>query len=577
MEKKDYYILILSVILTSSLISSSILYVVPCCAPPLDLAVYLEYGTIDGPADLDPMDAWDSFSFAVQDQVCEGLFGHNYSDPEMEIIPKLAKDYGTWHGSNYTVKLREDVWFHDGTKFDASTAKWNFDRLNNLMNNGLAKAHALFEYYDVSSESFQHLVNYTEVIDDYILKFVCNTHYSPFEALLCFNGAYMLSPTSTPAIELIDTNTGDLVGTGPFVYDDYKVAIEVKFHAWDYYWGPRTKIDKLIFSVMYDAQHRNNALLSGDIDVLLTPLPSMLEVFDLNPTIELTNTEQNTKIGFLGMNNKFINSTFRKAISYALNYSFILDEILDGHAIRLKSPIPKGIRYTNWTYNVADFNVSKAREFMQEMGFGMGWNTTYPGSDDFFWESTTFISFNYSNIIGNNVRESVYSLLTENLRKIGIEVDRPEFCIFEPWFCDPYYWERQFNPDYNEMRFLEWTPDYNDPSNYINLLFTNRTTASNGCRYNGYLAAKEAGRDPLNLWDNVQLLMEAGLIEMNQTLRKEYYYRIQQLLVEEDMPWAFCYVETNYDVWNKDLKGFPSNPMDKVYFYPCYWEDLFHN
>ncbi|NHJ25876.1 MAG: hypothetical protein EAX89_14940, partial [Candidatus Lokiarchaeota archaeon] len=92
MEKKDYYILILSVILISSIISSSGLYLIPCCAPPPDLAGYLVYGTVSGPADLDPMDAWDSFSFAVQDQVCEGLFGYNYTDPEMEIIPKLAKD-----------------------------------------------------------------------------------------------------------------------------------------------------------------------------------------------------------------------------------------------------------------------------------------------------------------------------------------------------------------------------------------------------------------------------------------------------------------------------------------------------
>jgi hypothetical protein len=32
-------------------------------------------------------------------------------------------------------------------------------------------------------------------------------------------------------------------------------------------------------------------------------------------------------------------------------------------------------------------------------------------------------------------------------------------------------------------------------------------------------------------------------------------------------------VETNYDAWYKGLKGYPSNPMDKVYFYPCYWND----
>ena len=573
MEKKDYYILILSAILISSIISSSLLYVIPCCAPRPDLAVYLRYGTGFGPADLDPMDAWDSASFEIQDQVCEGLFGYNYSDPEMDIIPKLAKDYGIWQGSNYTVKLREDVWFHDGTKFDASAAKWNFDRLSYFMNNSLAKAGALFRYYDVGTQNFRYIINHTEIIDDHTLKFALNTQYGPFEALLCFNGAYMLSPTSTPKTEVIDTASGDLVGTGPFVYDDYKVGVEVKFHAWDYYWGPRAKIDKLIFSIIPGTQIRNDALLTRDIDILISPMSLMLEAFNLNPALELINVVQSTRIGYLGMNNKFINSTFRKAISYALNYSFILNQILDGHATRLRSPIPKGIRYANWIYNVADFNISKAREIMQGMGFGVGWNTTYPGSDELLWESTTFISFNYSSLIGSYIRERVNILLVENLRKIGIEVDEPGWCYFEPWICDPNYWEHLSNPDYYEIYFLEWIADYNDPSNYIYSLFTNRTISSNACRYNGYLAAKEADRNPLNLWDNVQLLMEAGLIEVNKNLRKDYYYRIQQLLVEEDMPWAFCYVETNYDAWNKDLKGFPSNPMDKVYFYPCYWDN----
>jgi hypothetical protein len=43
------------------------------------------------------------------------------------------------------------------------------------------------------------------------------------------------------------------------------------------------------------------------------------------------------------------------------------------------------------------------------------------------------------------------------------------------------------------------------------------------------------------------------------------------------MPWVYGVVGINNDAWKKELKGYPSNPMEKVYFYPCYWEDLYKN
>ena len=556
----------------ASIAGNGIIYIPPPLTPR-DWGITLVYGTAEGPADLDPMDAWDEYSFAVQDQVCEGLFGYNYSDPDMEIIPKLAKEFGIWEGANYTVVLRDDVWFHDGTKFDATAAKWNFDRLYYLMNNGLAKAGELFEYYDVSSKSFQPIINHTEVIDDLTLKFVCNTPYGPFEALLCFNAAYMLSPTSTSLMKIFDTAIGHLIGTGPFVYDHYEAGVEIRFHAWDYYYKPRAKIDTLFFSVINDAQLRNNALLTGDVDILLTPLSSLIDILDSNPKIELKKSSQSVSITYLAMNNYWINSSFRKAISYAFNYSFVIEELLDSQALRLKSPIPQGIFSANDSYNVSITNISKARELMQSMGFGVGWNITYPGSDDGLWKTASFAVFNYSYSIGNYLQENIYSVLVNNMQLIGIEIINGSSLFFCP-FCNYYCLiPPELCLDNMQLFFYGRIPDFNDPSNYINSLFNNRTVSLNGCRYNGYLAAIQAGRNPFDIWDNVQLLMEEALIEVNKTTRKQYYNRIQELLVEQDNPMVYSHVSNNIDAWNKDLKGFPSNPMDKVYFYPCYWDN----
>ena len=62
----------------------------------------------------------------------ETLFANNLTDPDNALIPRLASDFGTWsnNGLNYTIVVRSDVTFHDGTLFNAAAVKWNFNRLN---------------------------------------------------------------------------------------------------------------------------------------------------------------------------------------------------------------------------------------------------------------------------------------------------------------------------------------------------------------------------------------------------------------------------------------------------------------
>ncbi|NHJ23032.1 MAG: ABC transporter substrate-binding protein [Candidatus Lokiarchaeota archaeon] len=574
LEKKDWAIIILAVLAVASIAGNGILLLLPTAQQPPDLGVTLVFGTMSGPADLDPMDAWDSASSNVHDQVCEGLYLYNLTDPDLAIVPALAAAKGSWDltGSKpvYQIDLRQDVWFHDGTKFDATAAKWNLDRYANLMDLGLAKAAELYEYYDPATDDFINIIDSVTKTGDYSLNITCNVQYGPIEAILSFNAMYMVSPTATPFDEVLDTATGDLVGTGPFVYDGYEAGVEIRFHAWDYYYRPRAKIDTLIFSVINDAQIRNNALLSEDIDILLDPMGSMLSTFAAEPDVELyTDPNPGLSVQYLGMNSFWINTTFRKAFSYALNYSFIIEELLEGQAVRLKSPIPNGITYANDGYNVATFNVTKARELMVGMGYGsMAWT-------DAQWttaaSTTPFATFNYTYNIGNDMRENMLSVLTDNLGMIGVAVEDAGG-TWANFIYSLYELGGRFR-DQVQIYWLGWIPDYNDPSNYINPLFTNRSVASNGAKYNGYLSAIEAGRDPLLLDDNVQLLMETALLEPNGPTRQGYYDRIQQLLVEEDMPWAYGYTGINNDAWNIKVKGYPSNAMGRAYFYPVYWDD----
>ncbi|MFX1358327.1 MAG: ABC transporter substrate-binding protein, partial [Promethearchaeota archaeon] len=268
---------------------------------------------------------------------------------------------------------------------------------------------------------------------------------------------------------------------------------------------------------------------------------------------------------YLGMNNDWINSTLRQAISYAINYTDIIENFMHEQAERLKSPIPNGMHYANSTFDVAYFNITKAREIMQTMGYGSTLDTTYPGSDESEWTSSTFESFNFTYWSGYQIGEYLSTLLTNNLSLIGMEVN-PAIVSYNEFN------NRLFlNRHKLQLFYTGWGADYNDPSNFINNLFTNRTSAFNFAKYNGYEAAIEAGRDAYDINYNVQLLMEAALFEINPSVRKGMYDRIQELLVEDDMAMGYLFVQNVTYAHNVNLSSYPENGLGKIYFYPCEW------
>ena len=520
---------------------------------------------------LDPHDAWDTSSFNVIDQVCEGLFSNNLSEPDNPIIPNLALS-GTWNpaGTEYTCILRQGVTFHDGAPFNADAVIFTWSRLNWALNvtgtntEHISIFHDLYEFPDGSPIVSNLIKN-----DDYNITFVLNDPYVPFEALLCFSGSYMLSPSSTPPMAYIDLTTGDLVGTGPFVYDNYSLNIEVNFHAFDNYWKGKANITEMRFEIISDSNALNAALLAGDVHFISATSSSWYSAIKSAPDITFLNTSTTSNIiWYLGMNNQQINRTIREAISYAIDYDHILNDISE-NAERLKSPIPNGIIYANDTFDVPTLNFTRARLVMQSIGFGTGFDI-YNDAEWVNQESTTpFLTYNFTYNTGSTTREKVSILLQDNMTKIGIRVTPEEMSIMD--FYNRLFESSGYHRNMLQLFWMGWGMDYNDPSDFINPLFANRSTASNFAQYDGYQAAIEAGRNPLDVNDNVQLLMEAALSEVDPVAREALYDRIQELLIEEDRPWAWGYVSCVYHAYDQHLTGFQQNGMQKNYFYPCEW------
>jgi len=261
------------------------------------------------------------------------------------------------------------------------------------------------------------------------------------------------------------------------------------------------------------------------------------------------------------MNNHWINRDLREAISYAFDYDYLINEIFGGQAVSAKSPLPNGITYSDDSFNAPITDIIHARTVMQSMGYGVGLDLY----DDFVWQSSTFLSLNYSYNFGNFVREQILYSLEESLGKIGIQVIDAGMTPID--FLRRIFEFDDYNREMLQLFWLGWAADYNDPSNFINTLFNSRVIDYNFFLYDGDAAAIEAGRDPNLLDDNVQLLMDEALIETDPNLREQYYTRIQQLLVVEDMPMVLGCTPIREIWYNSEILGFQFNSMGRLNFF----------
>lgn len=519
----------------------------------------LYYGCGSLVVDLDPQQAWDSASIDVIDQVCEGLLGYDLSDPELAIVPVLATALGTWNAdaTNYTLTLRQGVTFHDGTAFTADDVVWTFDRLERLIDADKSQIAELYEPLAAQYKDTPLVINQTVKIDDYTVCFVLNYPYVPFEPLLCFSGSDILSETSTPANDLLNIASDTLVGTGPYTYveqtEEYTDLV-----AYADWWGtrPTDYINEIVMLLYNDGTAMNQAFLAGQLDWVDGVLPEFLEQFEASDIHHVGEQRQGTTILYMGMNNKQIPLEIRQAISFAFDYDYVIEELAQGNAARLTSPVPEGIMYHNPDLDYPTTNVTHARQILIDNGYFTGDMLTYAEgniTDDDWWIALTYetpvATYNYTWNTGNEFRADLGILTRSNLELIGIHV----LLTGMPWAN---YLSRLLGDfDKLQLYMIGWGPDYNDPSNFINPLFSN-TSASNGAQVN----------DPA-----LQDMMAAGLSETNATARRQIYYDIQAYIVEDLMPWVFLYVPLGRTVWSIEVAGIQRNPMGKLDFWDMYW------
>jgi ABC-type transport system substrate-binding protein len=411
-----------------------------------------------------------------------------------------------------------------------------------ILNETVSKIHFLYEF--PNGTTIFDPVNPVTINSQYNVTINLRGPYAILESLLCNEISYILSPESSPQFEYISTAYGRIVGTGPFVYD-YYIADEVRFHRWENYWRGPAFFEDVTFKIINDATTRNNAMLGHTIDYLIGSMSSLFPTFDADPTIKHISGIKALSYYYLGMNNEKINRTWRQAISYGINYTYITEELQDGTVYRSNGPLAPGFPGYDPNIQAATYNLTRAREIVVSMGFGdMGWS-------DAQWQAAEFATWNYTYNIGNDFREDLLILLQDNLDLIGIDVIDQGMSWADfiwpwrpPWYTD----------DYTKAHFY-WkgaTLDYLSPYHIIYRLFSNKSAENE----NHYLN------------HDVEVWLEQVLREPNAVARQALYTNILHQIVEIDMPHVFGYHPYRHYIHSADIKTVPYNAFSGLYIYP---------
>lgn len=365
-----------------------------------------------------------------------------------------------------------------------------------------------------------------------------------------------MSPYSTPSEDYIIPSTAGpdtCVGTGAFTLQTF-FTYETRFLAYEEYYLGKSEIDVLVFIKISDDEARKDAVLSGAIDIIIGDLYYYYDEFEEDDDIVLFDDLPSWVFKYIRIFNQNINCTWRKAISFAINYSRILSSFNYSSTLRLNGILAPNLFGYDTTIKALDYNLSYAREVMVNIGFGnISWT-------DVQWRAAELVSWNFSYISKSNYEQVLYDFLRDNLDQIGITLTEGEETYME-WREGFHYWPPKPYLWFNKQNFvlLRWFPDISDAYYILHSFFSS----------SGHLSGIfNIITDP---WIEQQL--EQASQEFNDTIRASIYSEIQRYNNEEFFPLIYLFHNPLQYIHNKHLINVPYSPTGLFYAYPIEFEE----
>jgi peptide/nickel transport system substrate-binding protein len=287
-------------------------------------------------------------------------------DKDKKLQPMIATK-GVFSPDNmqYTVTIRSDVVFHDGTKLDATAVKKSIDRAKAI--NGPVVGILLSPLTSV------------DVVDPTTVRFNLNRPAGDFPFALGRSAGAIVNPKAIDANMNLTNGDANMAGSGPYVVGPggFTPITQIDLvRASTPYWDPKAgnfKDIKII--VINDDITRLNAYQSGQVDAAQVAIAQFDPASQVSGhhLYKLPTGAINAFMMRVGRGGPLDNVAVRQAVATAIDRNAIANGLLSGLCVpTYQNYLPGDAAYSPNLKDAYKFNLAKAKKMLADAGYPNG-------------------------------------------------------------------------------------------------------------------------------------------------------------------------------------------------------------
>jgi peptide/nickel transport system substrate-binding protein len=368
-----------------------------------------------------------------------------------------------------------------------------------------------------------------KALDDDTVEFKLKAPSGPFTTDLAMVWNGVVSPTAVHKYG--KTFRNNPVGTGPFIFKEWRPADQLVLDANPNYWRGKPKVDRIVFKVIPDAQAALLAIKRGDVHILADVGAQTIPAIRADANLVVL-TQPGLAVNGIALTNDakpLDDKRVRQALNYAVDRDALDKSLFQGLAEPMTAPMPKAQWGFDETLKGYPYDPEKAKKLLAEAGFPNGFEAEL---------------LSYSSPRGYNPAGADFAVAIQGyLQKVGVKANirKQEMGAFLA---------EVRSGKYNSMFTSGFTGDNGDPDNFLYTLFASPMMPVNDTSH----------------YKNPEV--DRMLLEAKRSADKEKriaLYKEAQRIIMDDAPWIFVNSVLQVRVTRKEVKGFVLNPTQMLF------------
>ncbi|MBL0934681.1 MAG: hypothetical protein IBJ07_08005 [Rhizobiaceae bacterium] len=285
-----------------------------------------------------------------------------------DMRPRLAEEWSFSEDlTEWTFKLRDDVKFHDGSPLTAKDVVWTVEYILNDPQS--------------PTRTFLNLVSEVELVDDRTVLFRLKQPYAIFHRQISFINIMPQAYFEEVGEEGFAAKP---IGSGPYRVVEWIKDDRLVLEANADYWGGAPAIKTATFRPIPAEASRAASLASGEVDLVTSLPPSLLEQMRNSPGIE-AGQAPGSRVIFAAFNVNtppLDNAKVREAIDVAIDREAIAQQLLRGLGKATGMMIPPNNIGYDPSFTPTPYDPELAKKLVAESGYaGETISIQYPSNN----------------------------------------------------------------------------------------------------------------------------------------------------------------------------------------------------